>query len=157
MTTASLVPTIALPEGPRGPHSHAARGRTSLPLARMTPAGSARTGRMVYGLAKLDARGRAADAAVERALGWVPGARVDIRESGGLILVKPDPRGVFSITIQGHVRLPVAVRRWCGLVPGDRVLLAADGDEDLLVVYPPTTLDALVAGSRAQVVGGDAA
>jgi hypothetical protein len=30
-----------------------------------------------------------------------------------------DPLGVFAVTRQGHVRLPVSVRRWCGTgLPG---------------------------------------
>lgn len=115
---------------------------------------ASRTDQTVYGLARLDARGRAADAAVERALGWAPNARLDIRESAGLILVRPDAEGVFSITSQGHVRLPVTVRRWCGLGIGDQVLLAADADRNLLVVYPPTALDALVTQASAVILGG---
>jgi bifunctional DNA-binding transcriptional regulator/antitoxin component of YhaV-PrlF toxin-antitoxin module len=155
MTTSPIVPAIALPEVSRGLRSTADRPRNGLPLARLTSAIATATSRTVYGLAKIDARGRAADAAVERALGWAAGARLSIRESSGLILVSPDERGVFSMTNQGHLRLPVTVRRWCGLAPGDRVLLAADAVEGLLVVYPPATLDALVTESRALMLGGD--
>ncbi|MCP3803471.1 AbrB/MazE/SpoVT family DNA-binding domain-containing protein [Allokutzneria sp. A3M-2-11 16] len=38
------------------------------------------------------------------------------------------------MTKQGHLRLPASVRHCCGLVPGDRVLLVADPDQNVLVV-----------------------
>lgn len=156
MTPYPIVPAIDLPEVSRGLATQAGRPRTALPLPRLTSSDTAVTSQTVYGLAKIDARGRAADAGVERALGWAPGTRLSIRECGGLILISPDERGVFSTTSQGHVRLPVTVRRWCGLTAGDRVLLAADQAATLLVVYPPATLHALIAQSRAAMLGGAA-
>lgn len=33
------------------------------------------------------------------------------------------PRGVFTVTGQGHLLLPTAVRHWCGLTAGERTLL----------------------------------
>jgi hypothetical protein len=47
------------------------------------------------------------------ALGWQPGTRLEIRESHGLVLVTASDHGVFSMTRQGHLRLPATVRRWC--------------------------------------------
>jgi hypothetical protein len=91
------------------------------------------------------------------ALGWVAGTRLDIRESGGLILVRANQQGVFSMTSQGHLRLPATVRQWCRLVPGDRVMLAADPAEGLLVVHPPATLDAMITQFHASALGGEAA
>lgn len=45
--------------------------------------------------------------------------RLSIREDGDLILLAADPLRVFAVTRQGHVRLPVGVRRWCGTgLPG---------------------------------------
>jgi hypothetical protein len=56
----------------------------------------------VYGLAAVDCRGRIADQAVLRALGWLPGTCVEIREARGLLVIHAEPRGVFCVT----VRLP---------------------------------------------------
>jgi bifunctional DNA-binding transcriptional regulator/antitoxin component of YhaV-PrlF toxin-antitoxin module len=64
--------------------------------------------------------------------------------------------GVFSVTGQGHVRLPATVRRWCGLATGDRVLLAAEPARGLLVVHPPAALDAMIGQFQAAVLAGDA-
>jgi hypothetical protein len=111
----------------------------------------------VYGLATIDCNGRVAETAVINALGWVPGTRLDIRENSGLVLVTASRHGVFSLAGQGYLRLPATVRHWCGLVPGDWVLLAADPADGLLVVHPPTALDAMITQFHASVLGGEAA
>ncbi|MFJ8686752.1 hypothetical protein [Micromonospora wenchangensis] len=74
-------------------------------------------------MAALDAGGRIADSGVVRALGWVPGTRLHIHEGAGLVVLRADRQGVFTVTGQGHLLLPAAVRQWCGLAAGDRVLL----------------------------------
>ncbi|WP_444948128.1 AbrB/MazE/SpoVT family DNA-binding domain-containing protein [Micromonospora ureilytica] len=109
---------------------------------------------MVYGLAAIDTSGRIADRAVIRALGWAPGTRLHIREGSEVIVVRRDQQGVFTVSGQGHLRLPAAVRHWCGLTAGDRVLLAASPPEGLLVVHPPAALDAMVVAAHAGVLGG---
>jgi hypothetical protein len=129
-----------------------AGGRRTLPMPRLV---STRAAAAVYGFAALDSRGRIADRAVIGSLGWLPGTRVDIHETQGLIVIAAEPRGVFSVTGQGHVRLPAAVRHWCGLAAGDRVLLVAEPADGLLVVHPPASLDAMVARAHAAVLGGD--
>ncbi len=110
---------------------------------------------MVYGTAAIDCNGRVAEATVISALGWAPGTRLNIRENGGLMLITADGHGVFRLTGQGHLRLPATVRHWCGLVAGDRVLLAADPTAGLLVVHPPAAVDAMIAELHARVLGSD--
>ncbi|MET7704626.1 hypothetical protein [Micromonospora sp. NPDC005413] len=109
---------------------------------------------MVYGLAAIDISGRIADRTIIRALGWAPGTRLHIREGSGVIVVRLDRQGVFTVTGQGHLHLPSAVRHWCGLTAGGRVLLAANPPEGLLVVHPPAALDAMVVAVHAGVLGG---
>lgn len=113
-----------------------------------------RKGSAVYGLATLDHRGRIADLSTVRVMGWSRHTRLDIREHGGLLLVSASPQGVFSLTTQGHVRLPTTVRRWCGLDTGDRVLLMAEPGAGLLVVHPPAALDAMVGWLHEAALGG---
>ncbi|MET7423646.1 AbrB/MazE/SpoVT family DNA-binding domain-containing protein [Dactylosporangium sp. NPDC005555] len=115
-----------------------------------------RTRSTVYGLAAVDNRGRIADGALFRALGWPPGTRLEVKAHLGLVLVRSDQQGVLSINRLGHLQLPVAVRRWCDLAPGDKVLLAAEPDQQLLVIHPPTTLDAMITQAHA-TLGGDTA
>nr|WP_232327808.1 hypothetical protein [Kibdelosporangium sp. MJ126-NF4]CEL13426.1 hypothetical protein [Kibdelosporangium sp. MJ126-NF4]CTQ99115.1 hypothetical protein [Kibdelosporangium sp. MJ126-NF4] len=50
------------------------------------------------------------------------------------------------ITKDGHLQLPALVRHRIGLRTGDRILLAADVDQQTLTVYPPAVLDVLLAG-----------
>jgi hypothetical protein len=111
---------------------------------------------VVYGMAAVDCRGRVADRAVLAALGWAAGTRLQIREAGGRLLVRADTHGVFRVTSQGHLRLPAGVRHCCGLVPGDRLLLAADLASGVLVVHPPAALDAVFADHGAGAYGGRA-
>ncbi|WP_422742405.1 hypothetical protein ACN27B_29090 [Micromonospora sp. WMMD754] len=112
------------------------------------------TGTMVYGLAAIDSSGRIADRTVIRALGWMPGTRLYIREGAGVIVVRLDRQGVFTVSGQGHLHLPAAVRHWCGLTAGDRVFLAANPADGLLVVHPPSALDAMVVAVHADALGG---
>jgi hypothetical protein len=63
----------------------AATSRRSLPIVRL---GALRTRSTVYGLATIDCNGRLAETAVVRALGWAPGTRLDIHESGGFQRVR---------------------------------------------------------------------
>ncbi len=128
-----------------------ARRRPPLPLP-VLPA--PRAGTMVYGVAAIDVSGRIADRTIIRTLGWAPGTRLHIRECSGVIVIRLDRQGVFTVTGQGRLHLPVTVRQWCGLTAGDRVLLAASPADGLLVVHPPAALDAMVMAVHADVLGG---
>ncbi|MEV0131364.1 hypothetical protein AB0H83_23235 [Dactylosporangium sp. NPDC050688] len=125
------------------PAAGPARSRGPLPLARLAqrPAGTLR-----FGLATIDTNGRVADSILFTTLGWKTGTRLDIRTCGGLILVTADEHGVFRFRSPGYVRIPVTARQCCRLLLGDRVLLAADPVNGLLVVHPPVVLEELVDG-----------
>ncbi|GAA2369583.1 hypothetical protein [Dactylosporangium salmoneum] len=115
--------------------------RPPLPLA--APA-EGRSRAWHYAVSTIDNRGRVAETSVVRALGWVAGTRLHVREQGRLIVAILDEQGVFQISRTGHLLIPVAVRRWAGLTPGDRVLLAGDQDRNMIVVHPPEAIDAMV-------------
>jgi hypothetical protein len=157
VVTGTVIKPVVIPTAtPQGGHpvgslfgTSGARRRLPLPSLSTRHASS-----VVYGLAVVDCRGRVADRAVVMALGWVSGTRLNIRESRGLLVVRTDAHGVFSVTKQGYLRLPATVRHCCGLVPGDRVLLAADPRRDLLIVYPPAALDDLFAQRHAGLWDG---
>lgn len=154
VTASSISPVIPSSSGVSLRNTSSPGERRVLPLPRLAPGAAASAA--VYGMAAVDCRGRVADRAVITSLGWTPGLRLSIREDGGLVLLIADPRGVFSLTRQGHVRLPVGVRRWCALAAGDRVLLVADPDRGSLVVFPPAALAALVRPACDAVFGGEA-
>jgi hypothetical protein len=107
----------------------------------------------VYGLATLDDRGRLADRAVVRALGWPARQRLAVRETAGLFLLSAATEGALEVTGQGHLRLPALLRHRYGLHAGDSLFLAADTRARRLVIYPPAALDALTAAHR-EAMGG---
>lgn len=109
---------------------------------------------MVYGLAALDSSGRIADRTGRPCPRMGPGTRLHIREGSGVIVVRLDRQGVFTVSGQGHLHLPAAVRHWCRLAAGDRVFLAASPADGLLVVHPPSALDAMVVAVHAEALGG---
>ena len=153
MVTASLlVPSLSLP--PRSlPRSPGADARRPLPVARLR---GVRERSTVYGLTAVDARGRIADQLVMRALGWQPGdpLRIHVRDTAIVIMAVAD--GPLTVSRQGRVHLPAAARHACGITPGDRVLLASEPDDGVMVVHPLAALDAMVTRLHELVRGGDA-
>ncbi|MGH3731712.1 MAG: AbrB/MazE/SpoVT family DNA-binding domain-containing protein [Micromonosporaceae bacterium] len=95
----------------------------------------------------MDANGRVADRSVVNALGWLPGERLAFEECGGLLLITADQRGLLSVSGQGYLRLSAGVRRWRGLVVGERVLLAAFRERALLVLCPAAVVEAMITRS----------
>jgi bifunctional DNA-binding transcriptional regulator/antitoxin component of YhaV-PrlF toxin-antitoxin module len=55
------------------------------------------------------------------------------------------------------VNLPAAARHACGIAPGDRVLLAAEPADGILVVHPLAALDAMVSRFRDHDAAGEQA
>ena len=66
-----------------------------------------------------------ADRAVIRALGWRCGDRLTLTAEAGVVTACRDPAGMVAMTAKPYIAIPAALRRRCGLLPGDRVLLGA--------------------------------
>jgi hypothetical protein len=66
-------------------------------------------------MSAVDKSGRVADRSIVRALGWMPGTRLDIREQAGIIVASAACDGVHRIDDRGHLHLALAVHRWCRL------------------------------------------
>jgi hypothetical protein len=113
-----------------------------LPVGKL--GGVLRDGSMHYRIATLDHRGRAADASIVRALDWHPGIRLDIQAVSETIVIRAHAEGLFTLARRGHIPIPAAIRHWCSLATGDRVLLAAAPDLGVLIVHTPAALDAMV-------------
>lgn len=148
-----LVRPLLVPRPPHRPSESVAPRATRLGLT-VAELPLTRTAGAVYGMASMDCRGRVADRFVLKAMAWKPGRRLEIRAVQGLLVVRALADGVFAITGQGHLRLSASVRRWCGLVAGDRVFLAGDPVKGQLVVHPPAALDAMIARSHAGLLDG---
>jgi hypothetical protein len=156
MTTTTATATVPGLQMPVTTSETTSRGASwpAPPVSTLPVATSKRVSSGTYALARIDHRGRVTDAAIERALGWPPGTRLNIQEIGGVIAVSADDRGVFTRSSQGHVCLPQPVRRWCQLDTGDQVLLVVGQTADRLLVYPAAKLGELVAGSHLAHFGG---
>jgi AbrB family looped-hinge helix DNA binding protein len=58
-----------------------------------------------------------------------------------VVVARRDPGAMITLPARPYVVIPAALRRRCGLRPGDRVLLAALPDEDALAAYPLAVVD----------------
>lgn len=157
MTTTVVPPVIPRSgQARRAGSGPSGRGRAPLPMPSLDPA-FARVADIAYVVSAVDKSGRVADRHIVRAMGWAPGTRVSIRERGGTIVVAPAADGVHRVDDRGYLLLPAAVRRWCSLKAGDRLLLAADPAAGVLVGHCFAVLDQLLADVHAAAVGGEAA
>ena len=140
MTAQPLAPVIPSSAGPparRWPRSAAGR---PLPLARPVPVPAAPED-VVYGIGRIDASGRIADRAVISALGWAGGDRLTLTADAGVVTARRDPGGMVTLPARAYIAIPAALRRRCGLEPGDRVLLAAVPADDTLTAYCLAVVD----------------
>jgi bifunctional DNA-binding transcriptional regulator/antitoxin component of YhaV-PrlF toxin-antitoxin module len=96
---------------------------------------------MVYGIGRIDASGRIADRAVISALGWRGGDRLTLTADAGVVTARRDPGGMITLPARSYIAIPAALRRRCGLEPGDRVLLAAVPGDDTLAAYSLAVVD----------------
>jgi bifunctional DNA-binding transcriptional regulator/antitoxin component of YhaV-PrlF toxin-antitoxin module len=96
---------------------------------------------VVYGFGRVDASGRVADRVVTGALGWRAGDRLTFTAAAGVVIARRDGDGMVTMPAKPYVAVPAALRRRCGLRPGDRVLLAVFPCEDTLAVYSLAVVD----------------
>jgi hypothetical protein len=111
-----------------------------MPLAAALPV-AARPRDAVYGVGRMDASGRVADHAVTGALGWACGDPLTVIASEGVVVARRDPLGMITLPARACLVIPSALRRRCGLRPGDMVLLAALPGQDALAAYPIAVVD----------------
>jgi hypothetical protein len=96
---------------------------------------------VVYGFGRMDESGRVADRAMTSALGWQPGDRLTVTAAAGVVIARRDPAGMVTMPAKPYLVIPAALRRRCGLRPGDRVLLAVFPDLDELAAYSFAVVD----------------
>jgi hypothetical protein len=112
---------------------------------------------LVLGVACPDRSGRVTESAVLQALHWGPGQRIDVRPRAGILVIVPAPAGRHVVGSRGELPLPSAVRKMCGVVAGQPLLLAAFPSQDLLVIHPARTVARLLADLHVQAIGGGCA
>jgi hypothetical protein len=97
-----------------------------------------------YAITPMEVRGRLGDRSPVRVLDWRPGLRVSISPMAGVILIRPDATCTDAIGPLGYVRLTSRVRYACHLNAGDRLLMVARPDLDVLLIYTMASLDAMI-------------
>jgi hypothetical protein len=134
---APLIPPRARPGGRE--HSRPAVVRR-LPVAAV-PEAPAVPDDVVYGFGRMDESGRVADRAMIGALGWRRGDRLTVTAAAGVVMARRDPGGMVTMPAKPYLVIPAALRRRCGLRPGDRVLLAVFPARDALAAYSFAVVD----------------
>jgi hypothetical protein len=94
-----------------------------------------------YGLGRIDESGRVADRTITSALGWHAGDRLTLTAAAGVVIARRDPAGMVTMPARPYIAIPAALRRRCGLRPGDRVLLAVIPAADALAAYSFAVVD----------------
>jgi hypothetical protein len=59
----------------------------------------------------------------------------------GVVIARGDPGGLVTIPAKLYIVIPSALRRRCGLLPGDRVLLAMFPGQDAMAAYSFAVVD----------------
>ncbi|MGW4365878.1 hypothetical protein ACWEKT_09545 [Nocardia takedensis] len=90
----------------------------------------------------VDINGRLAAAVAVEYLGWEIGQRLTITGDRGSVVTIVRAFDGTAVRPRGFLCLPMSVRYRCRIRTGERVLLAASRELDLLIVYPPHTLTA---------------
>ena len=96
---------------------------------------------VVYGTGRMDESGRVGDRAMIGALGWRPGDWLTFTAAAGVVVARRDPAGMVTMPARPYLVIPAALRRRCGLRPGDHVLLAASPGQDKLTAYSFAVVD----------------
>jgi hypothetical protein len=118
---------------------------------------------VVCAVSPLGAKGRISDAFCLRKLGWVPGTVVTVLAAAGVVTVTrdtPDGRKSShclrrqSVDPSGHLRLLTLICQIAGFRTGERLLLLADPDRQVLRITSTAVLHRLLVGS---VVGSGVA
>ena len=140
MTTSLIAPLIPPRARPGGPERGRAGTARRLPVAAV-PEVPLIPDDVVYGFGRMDESGRVADRAMTGALGWQPGDRLTFTAAAGVVIARRDPAGMVTMPAKPYLVIPAALRRRCGLRPGDHVLLAASPGEDKLTAYSFAVVD----------------
>jgi hypothetical protein len=125
----------------------------------MLPSLGLRTGTesssLLLEMARLDASGRFFSRGLLRALGWLPGRRVDAVVIGEAVVFGGSATGRQAVGSRGELAVPAAARSLAGIEDGLGVVLVAAVDEDLLVVHSHAAVARLLAEHYARQATGD--
>jgi hypothetical protein len=122
-----------------------------LPLPQLLPL--PRAGSLRYSLGRIDLSGRVSARSLLGELGWHAGQALQFAVVENTVVAHLDPTGSFLVPDALVVVLPAAIRRRCGYLAGEQVLLVADPAHGVLVVHPLASLDDMVTAHHASLLG----
>lgn len=141
-------------EGARRP----AKAPTSLLAAIGLPAPrrrrSANGGHWQYCLSVMDVRGRLADRAPVRAMGWSPGDSLNGKVGDGFITIQRGEDGTCLVTAQGHLRVLSPIRHSADLCGGERLLVVARRKEGAVILCTMDLVESALAAFIRSDSGG---
>ena len=139
--TAPLIAPLIPPRTRADAREHGRPG----PARRLPMAAAAQVpavpGDRVYGTGRIDESGRVGDRAMTAVLDWQAGDRLTFTAAAGAVIARRDPVGLVIMPAKPYLVIPAALRRRCGLRPGDRVLLAVFPARDALAAYSFAVVD----------------
>jgi hypothetical protein len=107
---------------------------------------------MLYDIGQVDASGRVASRDIVAALCWQPRDRLELILTGGAIVLRASPDGLFCVPQRPRISIPARARRRHAIGPGDHVLLAAAPDYGTVIVYPLSALDEMIARYHSRIL-----
>ncbi|MCC3332021.1 hypothetical protein [Nocardia abscessus] len=131
-------------------------GHDQRPLTTLYTPPSPHRPRWSCAVRRVDDRGRVIDTTALPALGWPPGIELGWRRHGEAVAVGRFGPPELWITATGNLRLPARFRRMVGIRPADRILLAANPAEGILLIFPPAALDSMIIRQYGAVTGEEA-
>lgn len=102
-----------------------------------------------------DHSGRLSDRSVLRRLGWGPGTTLHVRLVEAAWIEVAEGRGPLTVTDQGYLRLPLAIRRLCRLRAGARLLVMAWDDVPRMIACDVNVVASVLHERTAAGLGSD--
>lgn len=105
-------------------------------------------------VAAIDHSGRTGDQSLLSALGWRPGERTAATVTAEMAILRRTHTGPFRIDSRHKVFIPAGTRALFSIDTGDRVVLVAAPEHDVLIVHPMAVIANLIAVHYASKPGG---
>jgi bifunctional DNA-binding transcriptional regulator/antitoxin component of YhaV-PrlF toxin-antitoxin module len=134
---------------PADPNAGSPTGTAWTGLPRLVPTDAPKRPATCSVVTAVDRDGRLANRSPVTAMQWIAGQPVSFTIEPGPIAVARPGAGA-GVTVQGHLRLPLPVRRRSRITAGDRVLVVANPRDGEVLVITLTVLDELLTASRSR-------
>lgn len=98
-----------------------------------------------YRLTTTCCHGQLCDRTPVKLLDWRADQPIALAVKDGAVVGFDDSHGDFRIGPRGHLRLPAAIRHQCGIIPGQKLLVAMSAEHRIVIIYPIVAIDRALA------------